>query len=248
MADDTASQREGQGNAAARSLKGLALFDGLDEAELRRLETSCRWRLFRVGEQVLETGSDSRDVFFIVQGAVNIVDFSLSGREIGFATAGTGTYFGELSAIDGQPRSAYAIAAEDSLLASLAPNLFLELLQRRAEITFKVLQRLAQMVRAGDLRIMELSTLAATQRVYAELLRMAVPDSAVPGLWVVRPLPPLREIASRTSTTRETVNRALAQLYPLDLLRRKGRNLYVMNRAALEDIVRTLQLQGSARA
>jgi CRP-like cAMP-binding protein len=233
---------------AERTLAGLALFEGLDETERRRLEDRCRWRVFHAGERVLETGSDSRDVFFVIQGAVNIVDFSLSGREIGFASVRSGTYFGELSALDGQPRSAYAIAAEDSLLASLAPNIFLDLLQRRVEITFRVLQRLTQMVRAGDRRIMELSTFAATQRVYAELLRMAVPDSAVPGLWVVRPLPPLREIASRTSTTRETVNRALTQLYPLDLLRRKGRNLYVMDRAAVEDIIRTLQLQGGARA
>ena len=73
---------------------------------------------------------------------------------------------------------------------------------------FKVLQNLTAMVRSGDMRIMELSTVAATQRVYAELLRMARPDAAVPDLWVIHPLPPLREIASRVSTTRETVARA----------------------------------------
>ena len=56
-----------------------------------------------------------------------------------------------------------------------------------------------------------------------ESMRMAVPDAAVPSLWVVRPLPPLREIASRVSTTRETVARSLGQLYPTGLLRRKGR-------------------------
>ena len=50
--------------------------------------------------------------------------------------------------------------------------------------------------------------------VYSELLRMAEPDTAVPDLWVIRPLPPVREIASRVSTTRETAARALAQLYP----------------------------------
>jgi hypothetical protein len=93
------------------------------------------------------------------------------------------------------------------------------------------------MVRAGDLRIMELSTLAASHRVYAELLRMAEPDAAVPGRWVVRPLPPLREIASRVSTTRETVARALGQLYRGGLARRRGRVLYLSDRDRLEAYV-----------
>ena len=57
-------------------------------------------------------------------------------------------------------------------------------------------RRLAAIIRHSGMRIMELSTLQAAQRVYAELLRMAQPDAAVPGLWVVRPLPPMHEIAA----------------------------------------------------
>ena len=98
------------------------------------------------------------------------------------------------------------------------------------------------MVRASDVRIMELSTLAASARVYSELLRMAKPDAAVPGLWVVRPLPPMHEIASLTGTTRETVNRAISQLYPSGLLKRKGRNLFLMEREKLMEIVQSLQV------
>src|SRR5437764_836002 len=82
------------------------------------------------------------------------------------------------------------------------------------------------------------------KRTYARsetILRMAQPDAAVPGLWLVRPLPPMHEIASMTSTTRETVNRAISQLYPSGLLKRKGRNLYIMERNKLEDMVQALQ-------
>jgi DNA-binding GntR family transcriptional regulator len=100
------------------------------------------------------------------------------------------------------------------------------------------------MVRMGDVRIMELSTLAATQRVYAEILRMAKPDAAVPGRWVIHPLPPLREIASRISTTRETVARALSLLYPTGMVRRKGKSLYILDRDKLEKTLATLQQEG----
>jgi len=134
------------------------------------------------------------------------------------------------------------VSVEDSLIAIMPGQTFIDLLTSRAEVTFRVAKRLAEIVRLSDQRIMELSTLAATQRVYAEILRMAEPDSAVPDLWVIRPLPPVREIASRVSTTRETAARALAQLYPTGLIRRKGRSLYLMDREGLQEAINTLQM------
>jgi CRP/FNR family transcriptional regulator, cyclic AMP receptor protein len=227
--------------AGDRSLAGIALFQGLDEDERHRLESRCHWRRFAPGQTILERGSDSRDVLFIVDGTVNVVNYSHSGREVAYAALGAGECFGELAAIDGQPRSASVIASKPTLVAILPADRFLDLLKERAEVTFRMLTRLTAMVRSGDVRIMELSTLAATQRVYAELLRMAKPDAAVPGLHVIHPLPPLREVASRVSTTRETVARALSQLYPTGLIRRKGRSLYIMDRPKYEALLATMQ-------
>lgn len=233
--------------ADERSLSVIALFEGLDESDIRALEARCRWRRYRDGERVLDSGSASRDVYFVVSGAVSIVNFSLSGKEVTLATAKAGSYFGELAAIDNQPRSASVVAVDGSLIAIMPAQTFIDLLNSRAEVTFRVAKRLAEIVRLSDQRIMELSTLAATQRVYAELLRMAEPDTAVPGLWVIRPLPPVREIASRVSTTRETAARALAQLYPTGLVRRKGRNLYLMDREGLQEAIDTLQAEKAAK-
>jgi DNA-binding transcriptional regulator YhcF (GntR family) len=56
-------------------------------------------------------------------------------------------------------------------------------------------------------------------------------------LWTIKPLPPLRDIASQASTTRELVASAFNQLYPSGLIRRKGDALYIIDRAALEEIV-----------
>ena len=227
-----------------RTLAGIGLFEDLDAAERRRLEQRCTWRRYGAGETVLERGSESREVLFIIDGAVNILNVSLSGREVAYATLRAGDCFGELAAIDGQPRSASVVATERTLVAVLTSPDFLAVLKEHAEVTFKVLQRLTSMVRMGDVRIMELSTFAATQRVYAEILRMAKPDAAVPGRWVIHPLPPLREIASRISTTRETVARALSQLYPTGMVRRKGKSLYILDRDKLEKTLAALQQEG----
>ena len=227
-----------------RTLSGIGLFEDLDEAERHRLESRCTWRRYASGETVLERGSESSEVLFIIDGAVNILNISLSGREVAYATLRAGDCFGELAAIDGKPRSASVVATEKTLVAVLASEEFLTVLKEHVEVTFKVLQRLTSMVRMGDVRIMELSTLAATQRVYAEILRMAKPDAAVPGRWVIHPLPPLREIASRIGTTRETVARALSLLYPTGMVRRTGKSLYILDRDKLEETLAALQQAG----
>ena len=226
---------------AGQRLGDFALFVDLDESERRSIEQRCHKRTYARNETILDKGSQSREVFFVLKGSVSVITFSPAGREVTLAAVKAGDFFGELAAIDGQPRSASVSAIEKTEIAIMPPDLFNELVRNQAVVSFRLLERLARMVRASGLRILELSTLQAAQRVYAELLRMAQPDAAVPGLWVVRPLPPMHEIASMTSTTRETVNRAISQLYPSGLLKRKGRNLYIMERNKLEDIVQSLQ-------
>jgi CRP-like cAMP-binding protein len=221
-----------------RTLAGMRLLQHVDADEMRRLEPLCRWRLYRKGQTVIEAGSASGEVYFVAEGRVNVLNSTPAGREVVFASLGPGESFGELAAIDGGPRSATIAAAEASLIAELSSQHFMTLLERQPEVALRVLRTLAAMVRMSDIRIMELSTLAASQRVYSELLRMAQPDAAVPGLWVVRPLPPLREVASRVSTTRETVARAMSHIYSEELVRRKGRNLYIMDRTKLESLTR----------
>lgn len=234
-------------STAEKTLRGFNLLQCLSDAELKAVEPKCRWRSFSRGETILDNGSSTRDVFFVLRGSVAVVTFSPAGREVTLATVKVGDFFGELAAIDGQPRSASVTAIEKTDLAMMPPEVFTDLIRSRAEVSFQLLLRMAKTVRASGLRIMELSTLQAAQRVYSELLRMAEPEPAVPGLWVVRPLPPMHEIASMTSTTRETVNRAISQLYPVGLLKRKGRNLYLMDKAKLEDIVQTLAAHHSGK-
>jgi CRP-like cAMP-binding protein len=227
---------------ASRRLGDFNLLEELNEQEKRNIEQRCHKRTYSRNETILDKGSQSREVFFVLKGSVSVITFSPAGREVTLAAVKTGDFFGELAAIDGQPRSASVTAIEKTELAIMPPDMFLDILRSHPTVSFQLMQRLARMVRASGLRILELSTLQAAQRVYAELLRMAQPDAAVPGLWVVRPLPPMHEIASLTGTTRETVNRAISQLYPSGLLKRKGRNLFLMEREKLMEIVQSLQV------
>lgn len=219
-----------------RSLANIKLLVNLPPDELVIVEQRCRWWRFAPGEQIIDRDSDNRDVFFVVGGQVRIVNFSTSGREIAYATIEPGSYFGELSAIDGQRRSANVVAITDCDLASISPAIFLKLLVKHPSVAMSVLQRLAGIVRISDDRIMDLSTLRAVQRVYVELLCLTQPDAAVKNLWVIRPMLSHSEIASRANTTRETVARVLGQLAHAGIVERKHRALYIRDKDKLEKL------------
>jgi CRP-like cAMP-binding protein len=224
-----------------RTLDGVAVLKGLTATERAELEAACIWRRYRHGERLFERGSSSNEVFFIVEGLVSIVSSSAAGRDVSLARAGAGEVIGEMAAIDGLPRSASVAAAEDSLVAVLPATRFVALLKQNGEIAVELLRRLSAMVRHAGSRVVELSSLDATNRVYAELLRLAKPDVAGTDLWTVQPLPPLRELAASAGTTRELVNNALNTLYPRGLIRRRGNTLYLLDKSALESVVRAAE-------
>ncbi|MDA1100050.1 MAG: Crp/Fnr family transcriptional regulator [Proteobacteria bacterium] len=221
-------------------LANIALLDGLGNEHKGRLEKRCRWRRYAAGVQILDKNSVDRDVYFVTEGAVQVVNYSMTGREIALARLTAGGYFGELSAIDGRPRSANVVALEDCLLGSLSPRLFIDQIINHPELAVKVLGRLAGIVRNCDERIMDLSTLGAVERVYRQLLRLAEESPVNPGSWIIRSLPTHKAIAAMASTTRETVARSLSQLVSGGIVERKGRILYLRDRDRLEKLAGAL--------
>jgi len=226
------------GMLAANRLDNIQLFASLAPEERRNLEKRCRWRRYRSNEQILDKDSDDHDVYFVAEGQVQIVNYSMTGREIALARLQAGSFFGELAAIDGQPRSASVVAVEPCLLASASPSLFIDLVTRYPGVARGVLAKLCGIVRSCDERIMDLSTLGAVQRVYLELLRLGREDAS--GQLLIAKLPTHKTIASRASTTRETVARSISQLTAANIMAKHGDGLLVRDREKLEKLAGAL--------
>ena len=221
----------------AATLKGVSLFESLPDKMREGYEQRCAWRRFARDEQIIDRLSDTHDVLFIVDGAVRIVNHSLLGREISFDDLTAGEFFGELAAIDGMPRSATAVALADTLLAIMPAETFRRLVTEHPPIALTIMRRLAEVIRASTGRIMDLSTLAAHDRVHAELVRLARPTLKADGTARISPIPIHADIASRVSTTRETVARVLSELTRRGLLRREHDALVVLDFDGLEQMV-----------
>ena len=222
-------------------LANIELLKGLSDEAKFALAKQCQWRSFETGEQILDKDNSDRDVFFVAKGTLQVVNYSMTGREIAFAKLSAGSFFGELSAIDGELRSASVIALEPCLLGSLAPQIFIDQIIGNPKLALQVLQRLAGIVRSCDERIMDLSTLGAVDRVYRQLLLLAEESPADSGHWLIRNLPTHKSIAAMASTTRETVARSISQLAMGGMVERKGRTLYLLDRDRIDNLAGALE-------
>lgn len=220
------------------SLANIPFLAPLDESARKALEQRARWLRHGPGETIIDRESDSRDVYFVVSGRVRVVNFSLSGREVTFDEMDEGGVFGELAALDGQPRSAGVVALTDTLVAAVSPDNFVNMLRDHPDMAISLMQELAKIVRASTGRIMDLSTLGAHNRVHSEILREArlcVEDDANEAH--ISPIPVHADIAARVSTTRETVARVLSDLAKQNLVKREKDALVVLDLERLEDLV-----------
>ncbi len=208
------------------TLDKIELLGSLSEAERQSIARRCAWRRYNGGEQILDRDSASRDVLFITEGEVRVVNYSASGRETAFAKVPAGGHIGEMAAIDGMTRSASVVAVSACTIAVFPGEQFVELIEGHAAVAFRLLRHLTGIIRTTNERIAELSTVGAVQRVYRELLRLCAADPSGEGA-IVSPLPTQQDLASKVGATRETVARALGQLMNTGVVERRGRTLFI---------------------
>ncbi len=233
---------------AAHTLAGVELIKVLTPAERQDLERRCRWRSFEEDEQIIDRETASADVFFVISGLARVVNYSPSGREVSFDDIGPGGVFGELAALDSRPRSASVVAKKpETLTASIPAAAFREVLQKHPQCAMTLLCRLAEVVRESTDRIMDLSTLGAHNRIFAELLRQA--RECDPKAFqsnanraVIRPFPLHADIASRVSTARETVARVLSDLSKKGIVERERDTLVILDVGRLAKMVKEFKV------
>lgn len=221
-----------------RSLREVALFGNVPHQSLRRIEDRCAWQIFHQGEQIIDHKDSSRDVFFLISGRARATIYSVEGQAVAFRELAAGDVFGELSAIDGRPRSATVEAKTSCLIASMPPQAFINAIAEGGQLALALSSHLVSYIRELTDRVFEFSTLAVRHRIDAELLRLARHVAPTGSEAVLSPPPTHAEIASHISTHRQAVSRELSRLAQIGLLRREGSSLVVTDLKRLESMVR----------
>ena len=206
-------------------LNNIPLLAGVDEAALRRVAGVLQVRTAERGSRILHKGDTGDHLLFLLSGRLQAVDITEAGREIGLSFLEPGDYFGELSIIDGMPRSASVIACEPSMYALLSRLHALELIHNNPLVAERVLKRFATNIRqASNFRTI-LGIPNAFQRVYALLDYLSQKSQG--GLVVIERLPTQQEISIMVNTSRETVSRAIHVLMQRGVVEKDLRRLIV---------------------
>ncbi len=223
---------------SAAALAGVHLLRGLDRDGRDAVARRCAGRRYPAGATVVSADDAGGEVYLILSGTLRASFFSSNGKEVTFRDQDAGQMFGEISAIDGHPRSANVVALTDASLAVLPRADFLELVCGKPALAHNTLVHLAGLVRSLSDRVVEFSTLGVRNRIHSELLRLAVRAGGGGGGRVaLDPAPRHTDIANRVSTHREAVSRELGELVRTGLVERDGQAMVITDLERLRQLV-----------
>ena len=221
------------GGAPEAGFLANKLFRHMETGEVQALSTSIEPLRFGKGELVVQRQDQDGGLYLVLDGTLLANQYARSGREVGYRRIQAGSYFGEISAIDGLPRSVNIVALEDVRIAHLPQREVLRLFVESPNFMRALLEDLAGMARALTDRLFELTAVSVACRVDIELLRMAALAGVEEGRATIHPCPTHAELAVLVSSQREPVTREINRLAGLNIVSQTGRTLTILDMAAL---------------
>ena len=208
------------------------LFAELDDRELQSVANVAKSRRYAKDDVVFHA-DESGDVFCLIrEGEVKVTMISPEGKEIILSMLGPGDFFGEMSLLDDEPRSATVVATEPLDLVTIWRKDFLQILSENFSITRKVLAELSKRLRNASNRIESLATMDVYGRLARFFLDLAKDNGKVlDNGYVAVTRPTHQAIANTIGTSRETVSRLIHDLMKQNLLLSEGKTIYLRKTA-----------------
>jgi CRP/FNR family cyclic AMP-dependent transcriptional regulator len=133
-----------------QKLADIPLFSNMDDEERSELHSIMTERIFQPGQIVMKTGDPGANFYIIQQGEVEVWLTDTDGKKVVLDVLGSGKFFGELSILSGETRSASATAAEELVTLELSRDEFFDFLRRRPDAAIDVLTELGERLKHTD--------------------------------------------------------------------------------------------------
>ena len=146
------------------TLRHVPLFESLDDETARKLCQLLESIDCKAETSLFRAGDEGDAMYLIERGRIRICVQAADGRDMTLTELGRGDFFGEMALLDGQPRSADAIVAEDARVAVLSREHFLSFVRSSPDVVLELLTALANRLRHTD----ELLLRSATRNVNVE--------------------------------------------------------------------------------
>jgi len=216
------------------TLRRVAIFADLSEAELKFLSERAVARDYDSGEQIFAEDEPCAGLFVVETGAVKIFKSSASGREQVLSIDGPGSSVAELPVFDGGNYPASTMAAQPTRVLFVSKQDFYSLCLVHPKVALKVLKVVGARLRRLVGIIEELSFTTVRSRLISFLLRLARQGTKT-DRGIEAPLPPSnQELASHIGTVRELVSRNLSRLQAEGLIMIEGKTVVIPDISKLQ--------------
>lgn len=197
----------------------------LDPATVERIAASTFVQRFGTGETIFAQGTVGDRMFVVGEGEVKLVVQSERGEEVELGRRSPPEFFGEFAMLDGQPRTASAVATRPASLIVLTRESLHQLLGE-PQVVDVLLKALVDMVREADRKIAGQPPLDLMGKVAWEIVKQVQPEREVLSR---------SEIAERVGEPVQRVNLVLRSFANLGFLSVDNDSVVVSNLAALRE-------------
>ncbi|HUX07212.1 MAG TPA: Crp/Fnr family transcriptional regulator [Acidobacteriota bacterium] len=209
-------------------LRRVPLFSDLPDEYLEKLARVAVKKTYPKDNVIFFEQDEGDSLFIIARGSVKIAKISDEGKEVILAILGLGEFFGDMSLLDGLPRSATVIAVEETEVSSIRRKEFISLINDNPLIAVKLLSVLSQRLRDANSKIGNLALLD----VYGRLARILMDFAKIEGRKlengkIAFRRPTHQAIANMIGTSRETVTRTLGDLHRRGYIQISGKEIII---------------------
>lgn len=212
------------------AMRAAPILAGVAKKDVEQLSTTGNVRRFRKGTYLCHQGDPSPEIYFLVEGRIEISSFSPTGTRILHATVDTPQFLGELGVLGNLPRSADLLAMDDCDVWSAPGEDFVGFVTAQPSAARQLMAALARQIQEHQAFADDLLYLDLKGRVAKRLLQMGTSsledlppaNSTVPALTHA-------DLASLCGGSRENVTRIITDLQRRGLVKRDGQR-YVLKK------------------
>lgn len=191
------------------SIEELSLFDTLPKSDLDALNSHARVSSYKKNSIIMTEGDESDSLYVVKSGRVKIFVSDEDGKELTLNVMEKGDYFGELSLMDGKPRSTSAITQEPTELFAIRKVDFEQVLKSNPDIALNIIKGLSGLLRNLTEKTREIALHTVYERIATLLQRFATQDE---GKLQIKPKLTHAEMSSMVGCRREMVSRIMSDL------------------------------------
>jgi len=213
------------------------LLKHLERDELRRLAQSATLAGYPPNRTIFQKGDPGDSMMAVIRGRVKICAHSADGKELVLNIIGKGGIFGEIALLDGEPRTADAVALDETDLLVLSRAQFLPFMKERPDLALRLIAVLCKRLRQTSEHLEDALLLDAPSRIARALLRLAEAfGKPAPGGIRIDIKLSQQQIGNLVGISRESVNKYLGDWQRDGLIGVEGGVITVLDHDALDEV------------